>query len=506
MILRTIRIIVFMLLFASTVFAQQTVPFLPHHNISNGSAISLVKDFYSPANIAQQRLPGSMLTSNRINKKPAAGVYLPVTVTSDTSRYTCQYDAKGNPLMELYENRGLAGWENEARSTYTYTASGRIESRVLENWNGTNWIGNYRITYSWDGSGYFYRMLEEVWKNNTWVNSYRNTCEYVGGPELMVYLLETWNNDRWEKASRSTFTASSNGYLLSGFMERWGATTVSDTGWTLTNRMTFSYDSEWHQLEYLNEEKNGDTWEISTRNSYTYDSNGNPLTYYYENWVGNVLYSTSKNTFTYDSNGNTITELYEYWQRNSAIGAVRNTYSYDGFGNRIRDVQEYLDNTTWVPSHASEYVYDSHGNAIEGRYFTWQNNNWVHAFGYLNMYYANNRLYTTINGRSAAAAYHYFTTGIAEWSNEPKQFSLNQNYPNPFNPSTEIQYQLSESGMVSLKVYDVLGKEVTTLVQQLQRAGSYSVTFHAGSLPTGIYYYQLQAGTQVATKKLMLLK
>jgi hypothetical protein len=88
----------------------------------------------------------------------------------------------------------------------------------------------------------------------------------------------------------------------------------------------------------------------------------------------------------------------------------------------------------------------------------------------------------------------------------PKQFALEQNYPNPFNPTTLISYQLPVASTVSLKIYDVLGKEVATLVNGRQEAGAYNIPFHATALSSGIYFYRLQAGNFVATKKMMLVK
>ncbi len=85
-------------------------------------------------------------------------------------------------------------------------------------------------------------------------------------------------------------------------------------------------------------------------------------------------------------------------------------------------------------------------------------------------------------------------------------FSLEQNYPNPFNPSTSIQYQVSSISNVSLKVYDVLGNEVATLVNEEKPAGNYEVEFNASQLTSGIYFYKLQAGSFVETKKMILLK
>ena len=94
--------------------------------------------------------------------------------------------------------------------------------------------------------------------------------------------------------------------------------------------------------------------------------------------------------------------------------------------------------------------------------------------------------------------------------NTPLTFSLAQNYPNPFNPSTVINYQLPVAGVVTLKVYDVLGNEVATLVNEFRTAGFYEVEFNAASSiknpASGIYFYRLQAGSFVETKKMILLK
>jgi hypothetical protein len=99
-------------------------------------------------------------------------------------------------------------------------------------------------------------------------------------------------------------------------------------------------------------------------------------------------------------------------------------------------------------------------------------------------------------------------TGINEHNEPitPTSYSLAQNYPNPFNPVTTIKYQLPVSGRVSLKVYNILGKEIATLVDEEKSAGTYSVTFDAGKLSSGIYFYRIQAGNFVQAKKMILLK
>jgi hypothetical protein len=87
-----------------------------------------------------------------------------------------------------------------------------------------------------------------------------------------------------------------------------------------------------------------------------------------------------------------------------------------------------------------------------------------------------------------------------------KDFALDQNYPNPFNPTTVISYQLPKDGLVTVKVYDIIGKEVTTLVNGYKTTGKYSVSFDASKLASGIYFYQIRSNGFISTKKMMLLK
>jgi glycosidase len=88
----------------------------------------------------------------------------------------------------------------------------------------------------------------------------------------------------------------------------------------------------------------------------------------------------------------------------------------------------------------------------------------------------------------------------------PEKYSLSQNYPNPFNPTTTIRYQLIANSFVSLKVFDIVGREMVKLVNERQEAGTYQTSFDAQRLPSGLYFYQLRAGSFTETKKMMLVK
>ena len=122
------------------------------------------------------------------------------------------------------------------------------------------------------------------------------------------------------------------------------------------------------------------------------------------------------------------------------------------------------------------------------------------------------RLYTS---KKIPKASDIIITNVTDINTIPAEFKLEQNYPNPFNPSTIISYQIPVAGHVSLKVYDLLGREVATLVNEFQQAGIHNSKFiihnlpagrHGSAFPSGVYFYRISAGNFVETKKMILLK
>ncbi len=115
-------------------------------------------------------------------------------------------------------------------------------------------------------------------------------------------------------------------------------------------------------------------------------------------------------------------------------------------------------------------------------------------------------IYTTVKQETPAAD---ILTDVQSEENEIAEittYELLQNYPNPFNPATTINYQIPEAGKVTLKIYNILGKEIATLVNEIQSAGNYKVNFNASNLPSGVYFYKIDAGKFSNTRKMMLVK
>lgn len=117
--------------------------------------------------------------------------------------------------------------------------------------------------------------------------------------------------------------------------------------------------------------------------------------------------------------------------------------------------------------------------------------------------YADNRL-TDVTGIEEFTADNI--SAAEDISALPKEFILHQNYPNPFNPSTSINYELPITGDVNLKIFDMTGKEIATLVNERQNAGNYTVQFNGNNFASGVYFYRIKAGEISHVKKMILIK
>ena len=153
---------------------------------------------------------------------------------------------------------------------------------------------------------------------------------------------------------------------------------------------------------------------------------------------------------------------------------------YDSSGNQIYTVT-YNNSSTGF-----EYVYDLALGKNGDLYLTGE-------------FSANGRCYGTVK-------FSPVITGIEVNNYNPFEYKLEQNYPNPFNPVTHLEFGISKLGFVSLKVYDILGKEVKALVNEIRPAGTYSVSFDGSNLSSGVYYYRLESGSFTEVKRMVLLK
>ena len=116
------------------------------------------------------------------------------------------------------------------------------------------------------------------------------------------------------------------------------------------------------------------------------------------------------------------------------------------------------------------------------------------------------KLYTVYTSAAGTWSYSFLSTGAGRTDVVPFAFDLQQNFPNPFNPSTTIPFSIKQNTFVSLKVFDIVGREVATILNGDMKAGNYTRQWNASGLSAGIYFYRLSAGKFIETKKLILLK
>lgn len=229
----------------------------------------------------------------------------------------------------------------------------------------------------------------------------------------------------------------------------------------------------------------GDTWtvlaggaQINFRNLLFIDSTEG-FSFGYNGPAGLAeIYSTKDSGQNWDTKGfkNTVFSRIKFINKNKGwlIGAFGNIYCTSDGGDNWEEQFSY--------THQDLYALD----------FIDENNGW--AVGWWGTI-----LHTTNGGITSV-------DNKERLNSVPENFLLYQNYPNPFNASTTIQYQLPESGFITLKIYDLLGREIITLVNKEQTAGRYEVNFNASNLASGIYFYQIKSGSFVLTKKMVYLK
>jgi hypothetical protein len=180
-----------------------------------------------------------------------------------------------------------------------------------------------------------------------------------------------------------------------------------------------------------------------------------------------------------------IEKLFQIWDGSNWVNDLKEIYMYDVNNNLIERLWQYWDGSNLVNSQKDTYNYDGNNNMIERLVQTWDGSNWVNVGRY---------------------TYNYIISGVEQLTDGIKAYSLSNNYPNPFNPSTTISYSVPEIEFVTLKIYDVLGNEIATLVNEEKELGSYEVEFYGTGIVSGIYFYRLQAGSFVETKKMILMK
>jgi len=354
------------------------------------------------------------------------------------------------------------------------------------------------------------------------------------------------------------FEYDNNDNMTELFIGGW----ISGSGWFYDLKDEYYYDEDNKLLIQLDLELNGTSWDSAFQFNYLYNTQGQLNEFIIQKYIGNTWENFLRNSFEYDIYGNEIRSLTEEWQngwqnlhmftnyfsninrRDSLLFQVWNSTEWENYSktaftyNQQTGFLEYFigkfwNNGPWVNYINRQITNDQNGNQTLQVDQLWNGNNWENSirrfFTYDDLNYTLTAYCELWNGTDwylddgdiiienpdgfrrgflmNNVFIYYKTTGISNDENSIlDNFDLYQNFPNPFNPTTTIQFQIPELGLVTIKVYDLLGREIATLVNEEKPAGEYEVEFDAAGLTSGVYFYQLRTREFIQTKKMILMK
>ncbi len=466
--------------------------------------------------------------------------------------------ATGTPAFSfvyLVDSAFTQNWWGTERHLYAFDANARMTSHLMGRWSGDRWVDYYRVTFSYHSSGNVLTYLVEELTDGLWTNQYRDAHAYDANGNLLTDSSQYWQDGQWLHFAYSEYTYDSNGNLvvdLSVSAENgqpvyiWrdaytydeGGNVISDTSafwdhgelqfsfvWTyaytagtlmLSQRRDILHDQESYSLRwlyfydvrgnvgYIVEQRREHEWKNNARETFLYDAAGYLVSRMYEemtsdhrlglHWEGVWCYN-----YEYDPAGNMLSEIYRAWDDDQWIDRYRWSYSYDIQGKMIWKFHDDWRSPGAVFPERWTYGYDTEGNLTSILHHEKRDSSWVPADGVEELRdSAGNRYSFTFT--TLTLARDLVITGI------PAPYSLSQNYPNPFNSGTTIQYELPTASVTKLAVYDLLGREVSVLVDGWRVSGVYQAKFDATGLASGVYFYRLTAGDFAQTKKFVVLR
>ena len=399
-------------------------------------------------------------------------------------------------------NPGYTNGDNSLSNIYKFIdlksiAVGKSSSGLIDSVICLSRDNKSKVTYDYDNYG---RISSCIWASpdqNQWLNIGRKTITYDSAGNTISELSEGWWTDHWKVNSRKTYSFDSNNKLLSTLYEL-----ANNALWVNDNLTNYQYNNygSLETTQSLIWYNNG--WVNNTKLTTHYNVDGDADSVLSELWIGGKWNNDGMWTLSYENNKSSVFYYTKIWQNDNWVTSSKVNYQYDLNGNLVYGLTQEWDGSQWINSRRFNYYYNGNNNFEHGLNETYLNGMWTPADFYFII--TNPDLHLTIS--TAEVTIYYKITSVREKQTIANGYMLSQNYPNPFNPSTTIKYQLPESGLVSLKIYNILGKEVATLVNDNMREGLYEVSFNASKLVSGVYIYQLKVNDYLSSKKMILVK
>jgi hypothetical protein len=424
-------------------------------------------------------------------------------------RQTHTYDASGREITSINLNWANGQWTISFGDSVTYDTHGNVLTWVYSPWlTPPGQLFSYdTYAYSYDARGNPVLETGNDYQSGVWASSWSSILTYDANGNQLGYLITNVDSSSGQPDStifRGTNTYDTHGNLLTSLREQ--EINIQNNLWVPEIADTFTYDANGKVIRSDNPVYTNGQLSYKYIDTYTYDAHGNALTYAgMEVKAGQLVYQDTT-IDTYDANGQALTESTVYWEGGQLLFQYTTTLTYNANAQVLTNSYVEWDYGQLTKSLMSSYTYNANGNMDSVSTVSTLNSLWVPADGSASAVVAGH----TENFSGYNIIFKYELAGITSVSpgrtGIPNQFSLLQNYPNPFNPTTTIKFTVQGNGFTSLKVYNVLGQVVATLVNAQLKAGSYEKTFDARNLASGVYMYRLQSGQFNEVKKLMVLK
>jgi hypothetical protein len=442
------------------------------------SALQLKRQLTSSADADQRALLAVTLAASK------AGISDPAEILSAYKQAQAQDSITHLLMIDSSFIWSGTEWTKRLRTTYTYESHNLQASETMQKWDGA-WIDSTKLLTSYDGIGRSLISTMQEWRDTGWQNMEKATYTYDDIEMTIEVVWQNWRNNSgwdWVDTLRTT-SVLTDGLLSATTTEKWDG-----LQWVDVQKITYSYDANNMLTQILGQTWSG-AWVNHDRTTMSYNAFDQDTVDQAQTWTGSWANST-RTQHSYDGQGDPILNVRWTWGGAAYSKTYADTLKWHS-GHFVEGVRyvvatDSLDHT--------QYSYDVVYDLLLQEVYQYYDGGWV-------------------NVRKAGYSWQQvLVVGVDGESDQlPSSFGLSQNYPNPFNPTTVIRYSLSQRSRVNIAVFNILGQEVTTLVDETKPAGAYETTWDGTDrsgqrVSSGIYFYRVNAGDFRETRKMILLK
>jgi len=390
----------------------------------------------------------------------------------------------------------------------------QMDSILFTSLNGTA----SKVSFTYNTENKMSSQLIQDLNGSSWENSILDLYFYNSDNKLIQDLSLGWSTSEWDSLDKINYYYDSEGNMYQSILQAYDG-----SGWMNVSRITNFYDSASNDTLSLSESWQDTSWQNSFISHHFYSNQNRMDSLLYQSWNFDHWENFSKTIFYYDEQTTFLDSLIAYsWNSNNWQYFLKLIIQNDNAGNQIRQTEQLWNGTNWENSVRRIYSYNEF-NYVRNVYCQiWTGSNWIDGDDVIFIENHDGYKIAFSGVHEAYVFYNQVTSVNNDFLSKNLNFRLEQNYPNPFNPSTKIKFSIPESPLpggdgrgglqlIKLAVYDLLGNEVATLVNKELPAGNYEIEFNAANLPSGVYFYQLTAGSPKGqafsqTKKMILLR